>query len=69
MGLEVRIERPRCIGSRICVNRAPEVFQLDQSGIAVVVDAGAGTDEDLVTAAEDCPTAAITVFKDGQRSS
>ena len=73
MAIEVRIERARCIGSRTCVNRAPEIFRLDESNIAVVTAPEAGIDEsrtdDMVAAAEDCPTLAISVVKDGEQLS
>jgi ferredoxin len=62
--LEVRVERARCIGSKTCVHRLPEVFQLDSSGIAVVAGPGRASDEELMAAAEDCPTGAISVSEE-----
>lgn len=65
MGLEVAIDRDRCIGSGNCAYWLPGVFEVDDDGYAFVVDvAGAGEDE-IVTAAKRCPTHAISVERDG----
>lgn len=61
MALDVRVDPARCIGSRTCVNRAPGVFRLDDTGVAVVVDPEAAPEEAVLDAAADCPTAAILV--------
>lgn len=49
------------------MNAAEGVFRLDPSSIAVVVNPAAAPEEDVVSAAQECPTHAITVFKDGDR--
>jgi ferredoxin len=61
MGLEVEIDREVCMGSGNCIYEAPGVFDLDDDGVAVVIDL-VGSPEDKVMAAErKCPTHAITV--------
>ena len=61
MGLKVEIDRDVCMGSGNCVYEAPGVFDLDDDGVAFVIDP-AGSPEEKVTAAESkCPTRAITV--------
>ncbi len=67
MSLELQVDRARCIGSGVCVRIAPGVFELDDEGVAVVVDAKAATRGELLAAAETCPTFAIHVFQDGRR--
>lgn len=67
MALEVRVEQARCIATKACMNAAPRTFALDSNEVAVVVDPGAHDEADVVRAAESCPTAAITVFKDGEQ--
>ena len=47
--------------------RSPGVFDLDDEGIAVVVDANAQTEDKIVLAAQGCPTHAITLARDGER--
>ena len=68
MPLEVRVEPARCIGSGSCVNNAPGTFVLDRSiMVAYVTDPEGDPEGDVVRAAEACPTAAISVHRDGVR--
>jgi ferredoxin len=55
----VEIDRSLCNGMASCVKVAPDTFDLEDGGIAIVSgEAGAGA----VEAAECCPFAAIAVF-------
>jgi ferredoxin len=67
MSLEVRVDRARCIGTKSCTYAAEHTFRLDQGGISTVVDPCGDPEEDVVAAAESCPTGAISVFKAGTR--
>jgi ferredoxin len=68
MALDVRVEAARCIGSGSCVNNAPGTFLLDRSiMVAEVVDPEGDAEDDVVRAAEACPTGAISVHRDGVR--
>lgn len=67
MALDVRIDRVRCIGSGVCTRIAPAVFELDDDGIAVVIDPEADGRAAVVAAAETCPTDAILIFDRGRR--
>jgi ferredoxin len=62
VALEIKIDRESCMGSGNCSFWAPGVFDLDDDGIAIVLDATAADDEKIVLAAQGCPTQAITVF-------
>ncbi len=66
MSLEVRVSQPRCIATKACINAADGVFTL-AGDVAVVVDPTAAPEEDVVRAAESCPTGAISVFRDGHQ--
>jgi ferredoxin len=55
------IDRDACMGSGNCSFWAPGVFDLDDDGIAVVVGDLAGHEEQVRSAAENCPTSAIRV--------
>ena len=57
----VEIDRSLCEGMASCVKVAPETFDLDADGIAVLAGAAG---EAAVEAAECCPFAAISVFDD-----
>jgi ferredoxin len=69
VGLEVRVDREECIGAQSCVRWAPEVFQIDDEGLAVVLPDGVASSplEDILKAAADCPTNAVIVTRDGTR--
>jgi ferredoxin len=65
--LEIRIDREVCMGSGNCSFWAPGVFDLDDEGIAVVVDPAAVPDDKIILAAQGCPTQAIAVLRDGEK--
>ncbi|MFM7224143.1 MAG: ferredoxin [Actinomycetota bacterium] len=67
MSLDIVIDRAVCMGSGTCAYYAPGVFDLDDDGIAVVVDAGAQPEDAIVLAAQGCPTHAIVVARAGER--
>ena len=45
----------------------PATFELDDDGIALVVDAEGDTEEKIVLAVKGCPTGAISVWRDDER--
>ena len=63
--LEIRIDRDRCMGSGNCVFWAPDSFDLDDDGHAVVLEARATDEQRVRAAAQGCPVGAISVFRDG----
>ena len=62
MALDIRIDRELCMGSGNCSFWAPGVFDLDDDGIAIVLDPAGAPDDKIVLAAQGCPTQAIAVF-------
>jgi ferredoxin len=64
MALEIDVDPTRCNGSAVCVRLAPGVFHIDR-GLAMVVDEDACPEQAVLVAARECPTAAITVTRDG----
>ena len=66
-GLEISIDRERCMGSGNCTFSAPGVFGLDDDTIAVVLDPSAQSEEKVVAAAWGCPTQAIAITRNGER--
>ncbi len=67
MALSIEINREVCMGSGNCSFWAPGVFDLDDDGIAILVDIEAAPEEKIVLAAQGCPTQAITLVKDGEK--
>jgi ferredoxin len=66
VALEISIDREACMGSGNCSFWAPGVFDLDDEGVAVVVDITAAPEEKVLLAAQGCPTQAIHLTRDGQ---
>ena len=67
MGLEIEINREVCMGSGHCAFWAPGVFDLDDDGVAIVIDADGAPEDKVVLAAQGCPTQAISVSRDGTK--
>jgi ferredoxin len=55
------IDSDLCSGFASCVDDAPEIFKLDDSGTATVL-VPETDDERVLKAAADCPMSAISVF-------
>ncbi len=66
MALDVEIDRDRCMGSGHCTFAAPGAFDLDDDQVAFVVDPAGAPEDDVILAARQCPTKAITVRRDGE---
>ncbi len=64
MALDVEIDRDVCMGSGNCLYHAPGGFDLDDDGVAFVVDPGGAPVDSFVEAARHCPTGAISVRQD-----
>jgi ferredoxin len=58
---EVEIDREACMGSGNCMFWAPDVFDLDDDGVAVVHGDITGHEEQVRLAATNCPTSAIRI--------
>jgi ferredoxin len=67
MGLEISIDRETCMGSGNCSFWAPGVFDLDEDGIAIVVDPEAASEDKIILAGQGCPTHSIAIVKDGEK--
>jgi ferredoxin len=61
--MKVRVDPTLCNGCGPCVDICPEIFELDQDGIAVVkIDQiPADLEEACQEAADNCPTEAIAI--------
>ena len=61
--VEITVDRELCMGSGNCSFWAPGVFDLDDDGIAVVLDVDAAPVEKIELAAQGCPTRAIALTR------
>jgi ferredoxin len=61
--LEVSVDRVKCCGYAVCVGLCPEVFDLDEDGLAraLTSDIPADLEDSVRHAAMSCPEAAISV--------
>ena len=66
MALSITINREICMGSGNCAFWAPGAFDLDDDGIAIVVDPQGATRDKVIGAAQGCPTQAITIRDGGE---
>ncbi len=66
MALEININREICMGSGNCSFWAPDVFDLDDDGVAIVISADGSPEEKVILAAQGCPTQAISISRDGE---
>ena len=60
---KIYVDRKACIGVATCVVIAPDAFDLDEEGIAVVKEGAEKLDDNkLLMAAQSCPVLAIHLF-------
>ncbi len=58
---KVKVDRNACIGAASCVAVSPGTFQLDNENKAIVLQNSTDSPENIITAAESCPTKAIII--------
>lgn len=58
----VQVDHELCAGFGDCVKVAPDVFELNDDGLSVVLDPDAVETNVLMEAAETCPVSAILLF-------
>ena len=61
MAVEIRIDREKCMGSGNCSFWAPNTFDLDDDGVAIVINPDGDEASKIQNAANGCPTQAITL--------
>ncbi len=60
---KIEVIRDACISAATCVVVSPDAFDLDDEGIAIIKkDALKVGDDELLMAAQSCPTAAIILY-------
>jgi ferredoxin len=56
---KIEVDRDLCVGDGACCNEAPQVFEMDDESIAVVLSTDGNTPEEILAAAQSCPVDAI----------
>lgn len=60
---KIVVDRKACIGVATCVVIAPDVFDLDEEGIAIVKEGALEVDDNkIIMAAQSCPVLAIHLY-------
>ena len=59
---KVKVIRKDCIGAASCVAVSPSVFQLDTENKAVIPEGASDIPENILMAAQSCPTKAIVII-------
>jgi ferredoxin len=67
VALKIEIDRQACMGSGNCSFWAPGVFDLDDDGVAIVIDPAAAPEDKIILAGQGCPTQAISITRDGEK--
>jgi ferredoxin len=62
MPYRIKIDRGLCTGYAECVGIAPEVFQLGDDNMSIILDPEGTDDEAILDAARACPVDAITLI-------
>jgi ferredoxin len=61
--MKATVDKETCTGCELCVNTCPEVFEMDDDGLAKEKqsEVPAGAEESCREAASDCPVEAISI--------
>jgi ferredoxin len=59
--IAITVDRDLCYGFGDCVDTLPQVFDLDEENVAIVLDPDAASLDDIATAAQNCPVDAIII--------
>ncbi|MBN1162592.1 ferredoxin [Patescibacteria group bacterium] len=57
----VKVVRSLCIGAASCIALSPSVFELDNENKAVVLEGADDSPENVLLAAQSCPTKAVVI--------
>lgn len=58
---KIQVIRDLCIGAASCVAVSPAIFELDAEKKAIILEQGSDDAENILTAAQSCPTKAIII--------
>lgn len=58
---KIKVTRSLCIGAATCVAVSPDTFELDKENKAVIKESSLDVPENILMAAQSCPTKAIVV--------
>ncbi|MDP2812224.1 MAG: ferredoxin [bacterium] len=62
--MKIEVDRELCTSVATCIAVAPNTFELDEEGIAIVKNPKGDTEETILQAAKSCPVNAIIIYDD-----
>jgi ferredoxin len=60
---EIVVDRDLCLGAQNCKHIAPDVFQIDDEGLAIVVSSDPARVQVVLDAVQSCPSGAISLLR------
>jgi ferredoxin len=59
---KIKVIRDLCIGAASCIAISPNIFQLDGENKAIILEKGQDVPDNILMAAQSCPTKAIIII-------
>lgn len=59
----VKVVPGKCIAAASCVAISPTVFKLNEQNIAEIIEGGEDAEDNILLAAQSCPTGAIEIWE------
>ncbi len=59
-----KVDQDLCTGDQVCVTIAPDVFEINEAGLAYVADPEGADEETIQHAIDQCPSQAISWFEE-----
>ena len=63
MAYTIEVIRDQCITAETCVAEAPNTFEIDDEGIAIIINPTGDDDDAVMAAAQGCPVECV-ILKD-----
>lgn len=63
----IKVIQSKCIAAASCVAISPDVFKLNEANLAEMIANGTDSEDNLMLAAQSCPTGAIEIYEGEQK--
>jgi ferredoxin len=63
----IKVIRSKCIAAASCVAISPTFFKLNEQNLVEIIEGGTDEEDNVMLAAQSCPTAAIEIYEGDQR--
>jgi len=59
----IKLIQSKCIAAASCVAISPDIFKLNEANLVELIEKGSDTEENILLAAQSCPTSAIEIYE------